>query len=227
MFETSIYCKPLSLPDWHFVFGLPTNRRGFEKAAWAGEFVSHPAICEFPRYREMVLDPFERMIGAMAGRGGIRLTRHASSRQFAAALQGQTAVMLFTHSSGTHFEFSDGMVPYGDILRKVPENFGGIVDLVACEPRPFLAALKRRAPAAAGRCVQRRLGVSSWLGYAAAFLMQFSREPTSYMVAALQVAQEFRDPEVAFVDGVATTETRRWREERWIGQPVPMTSGAA
>jgi hypothetical protein len=135
------------LSDWRFALGFPTTRREFINALARGEFcLLPPPFTAFAGYEQAIIEPFEAVIVPFE-RGGLRILRYPTSRQYAALLRGTTPTVLLTHGNPRgELEFRDGMVSCTDVARLVNPAFRGIADVGACDAVAILPALKARAP---------------------------------------------------------------------------------
>jgi len=189
--EANPFRRPLTLRDWHFVYGLPVKpeqwlasvaNRGF---GLLGGY--HQDWNEYeptlPRIKA-ILEPFEA--------AGLDVAWGPHPRTFCELLQQQHVVILLTHAAKATktkdgaLEFRGEMVPFGWIVGRVSPSFTGILDICACESDGIQEPLKRRAPGCATKVADKPLHLDMWIAYYAEFLRLFFEKPTTYYDAVMR-----------------------------------------
>jgi hypothetical protein len=179
--EYSNFRRVFKLEDWTFVFALPTTSQQFTRAQAYGEFCL--VFEDFSDYKCRFLDEFDDVIAKFEGRGGLRIVRFASSRDYARALRADRPVVLYTHSFDGWLEFSDGMIDFASVVQRVSPDFRGIADISACQPLGFDEALKRRVPGCAVKIMLCDLTAVGWIQFYGYFFSEFLLRPRSYAEA--------------------------------------------
>lgn len=178
--------REMSVADWTFAFALPTSRRTYMNALAVGEYCHNRPINTWQAYRRTVLSAFEQYIVPFEQKESLSIVRSPTSRKFSRLLVRDRGVILFAHCNSLRktIEFSDGMQPYGVIVRRVSPNFCGIADISACNPVGFDTLLKTQAPRCAVRVMQAYLSPIDWLKFFQALFSRF-RAPSCYGEAIL------------------------------------------
>ena len=188
---TTAIWREYELTDWTFVFALPTNQRQFENAKAYGEFCTiPPGYRTFPEYQSTVLRGFSSLIEPLE-RLGLRIVRYPTSKAYIRVLTGQAPSILYAHcSQGSRLEFSDGLVSFVDLARRLSPGFHGIAEICACAPIQLNAYLKEKAPSATIATAFHELSVDLWIAYSARFLVTFAERPCSYWEATARTREE-------------------------------------
>ncbi|HVQ70729.1 MAG TPA: hypothetical protein VMT08_24820 [Bradyrhizobium sp.] len=183
--------RQYALTDWTFVFGLPTTQRQFENAKAYGEFcILPPGYRSFSSYESVVLGRFSSLIEPLE-RLGLRIVRYPTSKAYMRVLAGRAPSILYTHcSQNSRLEFSDGLVSFVDLARRLSPNFHGIAEICACAPIQLNALFKEKAPSATIATAFHELSVDLWISYYARFLVNFAEGQCSYWEATVRTREE-------------------------------------
>jgi hypothetical protein len=188
--EANPFRRPLTLRDWHFVYGLPVKPDEYlasEANHGFGVFGGYQGWNEYePTLHDMkaVLEPFEA--------AGLDLAWGQRPQTFCKLLQQRNAVILLTHAAKATkttegaLEFRGELVPFGWIVGRVSPSFTGILDICACESDGIQEPLKRRAPGCATKVADKPLHLDVWIAHYAEFLRLFFEKPTTYYDAIMR-----------------------------------------
>lgn len=191
---TTAIRRQYALADWTFVFALPTTQRQFENAKAYGEFcVIAPGYRSFSDYESAVLRGFRSFIEPLEHLG-LRVVRYPTSKTYMRVLAGQAPSILYTHcSQNSRLEFSDGLVSFVDLARRLSPNFHGIAEICACAPIQLNALFKEKAPSATIATAFHELSVDLWTAYYARFLVNFAEGPCCYGDATVRTRGELAE----------------------------------
>ena len=81
-------------------------------------------------------------------------------------------VILFSHWREDTIEFFDGLVGIPDIVKAIPYEFEGLIDLCVCHPEKLTFALRSERPKCLIRYTQKKATPYIWLYF---YLMVFKR----------------------------------------------------
>jgi hypothetical protein len=188
--EANPFRRPLTLRDWHFVYGLPVKPDEYLASEANHGFGLFGGYRDWNEYEptlhriKAVLEPFAA--------AGLDLAWGPRPRTFCKLLQQRHAVILLTHAAKATetddgaLEFRGEKVPFGWIVRRVSSSFTGILDICACESDGIQNPLKGRAPGCATKVADKRLTVDVWIAYYAEFLRVFFEMPSTYYDAVMR-----------------------------------------
>ena len=164
----------LTLTDWAFLWAFPADEASYERALGTSEFCARSK--GWQDYQDRALRHLQEWIVPLEQQG-LTLVRNCTLADFNWALRHKRGVLLFSHcnSSRHDIEFRGGaMVAPVDIIRHVPRDFAGILDLSICAPPPALAlAIKTVAPECGVAYTDLTLPVPKWIEIYACLLSQF------------------------------------------------------
>ncbi len=141
--------------DCVIAFGIPTNREGFDDRLRkkTSDYALH--FCNFPEYSEYYVN-FVRyldMLKPALRDAGVRVVHDVTSRGFAELFKRHRVVVLFSHWAVMDrrfpqgaIELCEGLVDVGEIVRAVPRDFDGYLDLCTCFPENQIDALLSARP---------------------------------------------------------------------------------
>jgi hypothetical protein len=188
--QANPFRRPLTLGDWHFVFGLPVKPVEYTTSAANGGFALVGGYTDWREY-EVALDQ-TRMVLQQFAAAGLNVAWGPPPWVFYSLMRHRNAVIVLTHAAKeteTHdgaFEFQGKMVPFRRVVSKASPDFAGIVDICACEADAIQGPLKRRAPGCATKVAKRKLTLGFWVAYYAEFLRLFAPGPTTYYEAIMR-----------------------------------------
>lgn len=187
------YDRHYDLSDWTFAIGLPVTESDFRRARAYGEFCTlPPAFASYQQYELEVLRHFHSHIMPL-GHFGLNIIPYTSSRQYVRILTGTSPSVLYTHcGSNRYLEFSDGLIDFDPLLRKVSKNFCGIAEVCACAPLGLSNIMKKYAPEAAVVTPKIEMSVHLWMIYYSILFHQFAVAPNNYSTAAIVARKKVR-----------------------------------
>jgi hypothetical protein len=153
--------------DCTLAFGIPTSLQEYRRYRLARE--DHDFISRFGNqerdFELAVLEYMERIIPAIE-QTGARVERAITLKRFGALLCDPSRLVLtvFSHWNEDSVEFADGMAPISRIVKEVPLEYSGIVDLCVCNPNDLVMKLRQQRPRIALiRHTDANLAVGLWL----------------------------------------------------------------
>lgn len=164
----------LNLSDWTFLWAFPDDEASYWRAMGTSEFCAQSE--GWPDYQERALRHLEERIVPLEQQG-LTLVRNCTLADLNWALRHKRGVLLFSHCNRYRhdIEFRGGaMVAQVDIVRHVPRDFAGILDLSVCKPLESLPlAIKAVAPACGVAYTDFELTLPEWIEIYADLLSRF------------------------------------------------------
>lgn len=181
--------------DCAILFGIPTTYSSFRRDLGATNKDLVPNGCPvWPRYRDEVVAPADRLITAAEARG-VLVQRDVGIRDIAAMYDGRrTVVILVSHWTHDRVELADGLHPFREVVEQVSEEFTGFVDLCICVTEPMAVLLRAMRPHCIIRsALQTYIIPRIWFGAFEALFASLDEHPRPYMDAYNEIIGLFLD----------------------------------
>jgi len=147
------------------------------------------------KYLNDVIEPFQEVIPQIR-RWGVEVIPKVTLSDWEAAFGSRRRVVtLFAHFTGESVEFYDGLVPIADVIRKVPSDFDGIVDLCMCLPEQLVKSLKAERPRCLVRFSNKPLTPSLWFYFYLVLYKVLVSENIGYLDALEKTINQFNEHE--------------------------------
>src|SRR5262249_35005078 len=137
--EAQSVTERVTLPsDCILAFGVPTSEEGFYlSAADPGREYSGQYLGGWPQYDELFVSQVRRYAKRYTALG-VQVVHGLRSVDVTGLFAKVSVVTLFTHWGSSGVELCDGMLsPYG-LIKLIPEEFSGVLDLCVCHPDDFI-----------------------------------------------------------------------------------------
>jgi hypothetical protein len=178
--------------DWVFVFGCPSSWWRFKWAQSVGEFC--PRFSGWSEYKKTLLAPFRSLYLPIREMYALQIQYMPDVKGLTKCLSRHRNIVLFTHCDRVtrRVELREGMVGYDELLKCIPQDFDGIVDLSVCKPVGLPEMIKSRAPRTVVRATTEKLDAVGWLHFYAHLFLTLGERKCSYSEALLETTNEFR-----------------------------------
>lgn len=126
-------------------FGIPTSREGFLRAQASPanrDFVVNNCS-DLRDYEREVLNYTDEMIPVLKGLGATVLPDLTLPGFGQLLKKNPPVVILFAHWRTDSVEFNDGLARIEDVIKAVPPDYDGIIDLCVCHPKELALGLRR------------------------------------------------------------------------------------
>lgn len=179
--------------DCVLAFGIPTSEAAFRRdrddprKEYAKRFAGG-----WPHYSSQFVSHFARATRALA-RLGVSVRTELTLEQYGELFSaGQFGVVaLVSHWRPRAIELHDGFADVESLVRQVPCDFGGVVDLCACGPEALTVALRRERPCCAVRYINKEAAPRLWLYFYLALFVHLNDRELTYLKALEDVIAEF------------------------------------
>jgi hypothetical protein len=174
-------------------FGIPTSAERFlasRRHGFPGCFAA--GFSGLPDYEAQVLEPFRR-IGAQIREVGARVVTDLTLDQYGDLFRDGRihAVILFSHWGEGFIELRDGPAGSAAIVRTVPQDFAGIIDLCVCHPEELLPCLRATHPDSVIHYIAANATPILWLSFYRDLLRLLRPGMRTYMAAALELKDAY------------------------------------
>lgn len=100
-------------------------------------------------------------------------------------------IILFSHWEETGVEFFDGFASVQSIMKVIPEEFSGIIDLSICHPVPLTNAIRRGKPNCVVKYTHNNAIPFLWLYFYRDLFRYLNKKDTTYMNAVAYIVNKY------------------------------------
>jgi hypothetical protein len=172
-------------------FAIPTTRSTFEEhLRLKRDFASRNVCWGF--YEHHIAALYRRVEPAFR-QLGVNLRTGVGLNDFGDFFSGQfDVVVLFAHWNDNAIEFDDGFADAEAIVRSIPSDFPGLLDLCVCHPRDLVAALHRERPRLLVKSLDRwPASPRLWLLFYLALLTYLRDKESTYLTGLEEIVRQF------------------------------------
>jgi hypothetical protein len=138
----SVYQLVTKPKDCAFVLGLPVTKDDFYRSREMEASDYAKRFWHWPEYCREFLDDY-RLLRRELVRFGVHMIEYAGIHDFHDVWNhGYHAVVLFSHWNGDGIEYREGIVSLEEVVRAIPRETLGTLDLSVCHPQRLVDMLK-------------------------------------------------------------------------------------
>lgn len=183
--------------DCVLVFGIPTCEEDFEDAkddTFGRDFVTNCSRVWYKYYDEAIshLEKIEPHLKKL----GVRVIHGLKLSDWRSLFNNNSnkVIILFSHWKDDSVEFFDGMATSDTVVKQVPEDFEGIIDLCVCHPTNLAIKLRNHLPPSSLiRFIDKKTTPYKWLYFYWAVFTILHDSEVSYLEALEQSVKAFAE----------------------------------
>ena len=144
-------------------FGIPTSHAEFSVALRDGTsdfVVSHCPVWE--KYRYYVVEDIESVLYDLVA-WGVGVKRPLEKSGIRELFEKYRVVILFSHWRNDFIDLIDGPIGVEEFIARIPDDFGGILDLALCHPQALVKGVRTARPACLVKFTQQQATPAYWI----------------------------------------------------------------
>lgn len=189
----SISKKIIKPENCIMAFGIPVSKKRFKdhqlsnKADFAKRFIN------WSQYHHQFVSNIEKVIPAII-QLGVSIEPELRLKDFEHLFNKNKidVVILFSHWNQNSIEFDDGLAHIQSIVRKIPQDYYGILDLCVCHPDDFTKILRECRPNCLIRYTHQKATPYIWLYFYTVLFNYLKDYNSTYLEALETVIKEFQ-----------------------------------
>gem|GEM_PF-3317446 len=178
--------------------GLPASELDFHNTRCMSGFYASSFPGGWAQYEFTFLRPLNILLD-LASRIGIHVESKAGLPQFETAFSRPTTnqrdlrlVMILSHWHEQCVEFQGGLVRVDQLVRAIPEEFEGVLDLCVCHPLALVQAVLKCRQSCLVRQSEKRLKPYVWFEYYKVFFQLGKQGDRTYAELLQEVSHAMR-----------------------------------
>ncbi len=166
--------RPVKLKKCAMIIAVPLTELGYyadlREPKEKKDFVRNIGL--FNNYKTEVISPVIRTAKILEA-AGVSIFTEATLSDFVRLFDGGfDVIILFTHSCNQLIEFRDGLTSAENLVKHIPSDFSGFIDLSVCHPIDLVKTLDRVLPNAICHYIDATVTPVLWMQY---FLFLFKQ----------------------------------------------------